>query len=468
MDSALYHQILDYLRGLIEGTQWEGHVFAVGGCCRDEILGSPIKDVDLAIDLPGGGIDFAMWLHEKDLTVKEPTCFKTFGTAMLRLKAYPDDEIELVQTRAEKYTDSTRRDPTVVFGPIEQDCARRDLTINALYYDISRRRMLDILGTSIDDIHRGIIRTPADPDTTFDDDPVRILRAVRFSARYGWPIEEATLEAMRRNVARLEIVRRERMAAEFDKMLVGPRPDVALRLLEQIGALPYVMPQLQAMVGVEQGPSQKGDVWEHSLEVMRRMPPVAVLRMAGLLHDIGKPSCRTVAANGQPRFYGHERRCRGIVHAALRHLHYDSSFIEKVLFLITNHMQAKSWGPHAEHMTDQALRRLQYRCVSNERFRRLMALIDADNCSSAPEAAMPEQTAAIIERSDSLVAEHKALFSHRCPFNSKQIRRITGASRDADLEPYRDFLFELAVEDPTLSRKALERRLGRYARRNKR
>ena len=247
MTTEHYHDILSYLHRLIDGTPWQGHLYAVGGCCRDEIIGCEIKDVDLAVSLPDGGIAFADWLYERGLAVKEPVRFPAFGTAMLRLTEFPNDEIEIVQTRAEKYTDSTSRDPTVVFGSIESDCRRRDLTINALYYDITEQRVLDILGCSVDDIEHHIIRTPDNPDTTFDDDPVRILRAVRLAARYDWYIDPDTYRGMKANVERLSIVKKERMQAEFDKMLNGPHPVKAMDMLRDIGAMPYVMPELVPM-----------------------------------------------------------------------------------------------------------------------------------------------------------------------------------------------------------------------------
>ena len=123
-------------------------------------MGLPIKDVDLAVNMPDGGIAFAEWLRKKKLTIGNPVTFPKYGTARLRLKRFPDDELELVQTRSEKYTDRNSRDPSTAFGSIEEDCLRRDLTINSLYYDISRDRMLDLSGRGICDIENHIIETP--------------------------------------------------------------------------------------------------------------------------------------------------------------------------------------------------------------------------------------------------------------------------------------------------------------------
>ncbi|MDE6217369.1 MAG: hypothetical protein K2F64_00020 [Muribaculaceae bacterium] len=126
MTTELYIEIRQYLRELIRNTEWEGHLYAVGGCCRDELMGQPIKDVDMAVDLPCGGIRFAEWLHDNGYTSHRPVTYPNYGTAMIRLKAFPDDELELVQTRKEKYTDINGGNQETVFGYLEDDCMRRD------------------------------------------------------------------------------------------------------------------------------------------------------------------------------------------------------------------------------------------------------------------------------------------------------------------------------------------------------
>lgn len=457
-----YHAILDYIRDLIDGTQWQGHVYAVGGCCRDEILGCEIKDVDLAVELPGGGILFAQWLFEKGLTIKEPVTFPAFGTAMLRLHQFPDDEIEIVQTRAEKYTDKTRRDPTVVFGSIDADCRRRDLTINALYYDISAQRLLDLLGTCLDDIHNRIIRTPADPDETFDDDPVRILRAVRLAARYNWPIEEKTFEAMKRNAERLQIVRPQRMQAEIEKMLTGPNPTMAMDLLRRCDAMPHIFPELCPMFDLEQSDIHIGTVWQHTLAVLEKVPPVAVLRVAALFHDVGKTRSARIGRDGRMHFPAHERQCKGLINTALRRLFFDSDFINKVIFLVANHKAAKRWGAHAEHMSLADLRKLQHRCASRERMARLLCLIDADNNSFAPGHGMPHQAAEIERRSEELVKAGTAMFSYRLPLPASKIRKIKNLQPDDDIKPYVDFILRQAYDNPRAERATFEKSLRGY------
>lgn len=247
MTNRHYHSILEYFRGVIKGTKWEGHLYAVGGCVRDEILGSEIHDVDIAVDIPNGGILFTRWLMRRRQLSGQPILFHKFGTAKIKLRRFPDDEIELVQTRAEQYTKSTSRCPEVVSGTIEQDCFRRDFTVNTLYRNISTGEILDMTGHAVDDIKEGVLRTPMDSYETFDDDPVRILRCLRFSARFGWRIDEATLEALKACVERLAIVSKERWAAEFQKMLFGRNIRQSLGRLAAFGGFKYMNPFIREM-----------------------------------------------------------------------------------------------------------------------------------------------------------------------------------------------------------------------------
>lgn len=268
MTTRLYHIICEWLHDLIEGTEWEGHVFAVGGCCRDEIMGFEIKDLDLAVDLPDGGVKFARWLIKRHLTIGRPTFFLKYGTAKIRLRRFPDDEIELVQTRREQYTKETSRCPEVAFGTIQEDCYRRDFTVNSLYYDITRRKTVDITGLGIPDMHAGLLRTPMDPDETFNDDPVRILRGLRFANRFGWRIDPPVYEALLRHIHRIEIVSRERVHSELCKMLNGPDPIGALGVLKDTGALEMMIPELAPML-------KNKNTWE---EALRRLQLVLANR----------------------------------------------------------------------------------------------------------------------------------------------------------------------------------------------
>lgn len=264
MTTKLYHIICEWFRDLIQGTPLEGHVFAVGGCCRDEMMGFEIKDLDLAVDLPNGGVRFARWLQKRRLTTGRPVYFLKYGTAKLRLRRFPEDEIELVQTRKEQYTKETSRCPEVAFGTIEEDCYRRDFTVNSLYYDLTNRRMVDITGRGVPDMQAGRLRTPMDPDETFNDDPVRILRGLRFANRFGWKLDREVFDAMLRHIDRLTIVSRERVHSELCKMLNGPDPVAIMNTLRETGALAIMIPELDEMV-------RSKNAWNAAMERLGRL-----------------------------------------------------------------------------------------------------------------------------------------------------------------------------------------------------
>ena len=227
------------IKEIISGSQFEGHVFFVGGCCRDMVLGHPIKDIDIVVDIPDGGIRFAEWLYENKLLVHKPVVYPVYSTAMFTLSAFPDIELEAVQTRKEMYTDPTNRNPVTAYGTIKEDCYRRDFTTNTLYMDMGGS-IIDITGHGISDIKDGIIRTPLEPNETFCDDPLRILRAIRFASRYNWKIDSKTMSGMKVNVERLNIISRERIADELKKMLSCEHPCYALEKIAEIGAVKHI------------------------------------------------------------------------------------------------------------------------------------------------------------------------------------------------------------------------------------
>lgn len=261
MTEERYDEICDRLHDIIKGTEYEGHLYAVGGCVRDivkhrndfqfmcgESEPIEIKDVDLVVDLPDGGIRFANWLYDNRYTKGSIVIYETYGTAMFKLKEFPDEPLEIVQTRKEQYKDKNSRNPETCYGTIEEDCTRRDLTINALYYDITKKEILDLVGGVID-IENCIIRTPTEPQIVFDDDPLRMLRVIRFSARYGWDIEYHTLESIKKNAERIKIITQERINDEILKTFkTALSPYSVLMQYYNTGLLEYILPELYEFV----------------------------------------------------------------------------------------------------------------------------------------------------------------------------------------------------------------------------
>ena len=243
MTLELYEHIISVLKILIKNTKFEGHVYSVGGCERDRILGNEIKDIDLVVDTNKGGIELAEYLYEKHYLKHEPVIYENFGTVMFKLADFPDIELEAVHTRKETYRGDSRK-PETAFGTIEEDCTRRDFTINAIYRNISTGETLDLNGNSRKDLIEKTIRTCGDPNIIFSEDSLRILRAIRFKHRLGYYFDLETYRGMVNYVHRLSIISQERITEEFSKILCGNDPCDAMHEMERLGMLQYIFPNI--------------------------------------------------------------------------------------------------------------------------------------------------------------------------------------------------------------------------------
>lgn len=452
MDAQKFRQILAFVRDLIAGTEWEGRVFAVGGCVRDEIMGLPIKDVDMVVDLPDGGTRFAQWLFDQGVVKGSVVKYESFGTAMLKLLAFPEDELEFVQSRKEKYPDRRSRNPVVAFGTIEDDSFRRDLTINSLDINISTGELLDVTGHGVEDIRNHVLRTPLDPDETFDDDPLRILRAIRFSSRFGWQIDDRTFQGMVRKAPRLEIITVERIQDEFSKMFLSDRPVMAMELLMKSGAMRFVFPELEQTIDLAQNGYHFGTVWEHTLAVLDKVQEKdLVLRLAALLHDVGKLQTRSMSEDGKVQFIGHEKAGADLAAQMLLRLKFPTAVIKEVSFLIGKHMLSKQWGDSLEKMKDKRLRELQFECATEDRFERLVSLIDADNRSHADGFCLPGQAQAFRSRTVAMKQEGTALFGYKLPVSGKDVMELKGLKPGPEVKEALEYVLKLAFVQPVRS-----------------
>ena len=288
-------KITKKFRELIKGSIFEGKVYIVGGLVRDAYLGEIKKDtdIDIAIDMQAGGINFATWIsyHLGCLVAgKNPCVFPQYCTSKFQIINDPelaDIEIECVQTRKEKY-DGETRNPVTAYGSVQEDAMRRDLTINAIYYNISTDEICDFTGKGLDDIKNHVIRTTGEANMVFDDDPLRILRVIRFATRLGWPIEKNTWLGMIMNSKRVNILKQERITDELNKILVGPNPSEAIRKMDRCNILHRILPSLDISKHIYQDLRPKRTLYDHVLEVMDKTPNDLETRLAAMFHDIGK------------------------------------------------------------------------------------------------------------------------------------------------------------------------------------
>lgn len=354
--------------------------YVIGGYVRDCFLGRPCDDIDVVVE--GSGVNFAgkvaARLEEIEaeqhktrhkINVSE---FKTYGTAMIKYRGL---ELEFVGARKESYRKESRN-PIVENGSLTDDQLRRDFTINAMAFSLCKEdfgALVDPFG-GLSDLERGIIRTPQDPDITFSDDPLRMLRAVRFATKLSTPqlqfcITPECMEAMRRNRNRLQILTRERIAEELNKMLVVPKPSKAFRLMDEAGLLDLILPSLTALKGVNvmEGKGHK-DNFDHTLQVLdnvaelemeSRPEPNVWLRWAALLHDVGKARTRRYDPSVGWTFHGHEvvgGRMVPKIFASLKlPLNEKMEYVKKLVEL---HLRPIALV--TEEVTDSAVRRLLF------------------------------------------------------------------------------------------------------------
>lgn len=368
---------LDRIREAMRGTAYEGDLFLVGGAVRDALLGTPSPDIDLVTR--GDAPALARRLWERGVGDHAPVIYERFGTAMLTIGGEP---IEFVTARRESYDEGSRK-PNVEPATYREDAERRDFTLNALYRDLFTGEIVDPLGVGRADLEALVLRTPLDPATTFSDDPLRMLRAVRFRHRFGATYAPGLEEAIRAQVGRLAIVSPERIREESVKMLDRPSAADAIGDLMRLGLMPYVMPELIPMVGIDQGSFHHLDVWEHTLLAMRNLwdqgaPPDRETSLAVLLHDVGKPPTRMLDDRGKIRFFGHEAVGADLAREAMRRLRFPNGTIERVARLVRAHMRLGT----APEFTAAAARRL-IRDLDTD-VERLLRVVDADASALAP------------------------------------------------------------------------------------
>jgi poly(A) polymerase len=445
---------------LAEAFARAGHELAiVGGPVRDALLGRPVNDHDFTTDARPDEILRIV----KPISSVQWDVGRDFGTIGARVE---HEQVEITTYRADSYDGATRK-PTVEFGDtIEGDLARRDFTVNSMALRVPGRTLVDPTG-GVEDLVRGILRTPSDPRVSFGDDPLRMLRAARFASQLGFEVDADTVAAIGELRSTIEIVSPERIQGELVRLLQTDDPVRGIRLLVDTGLMAEFLPEVPALrLEIDEHHHHK-DVYEHSLTVLRQaieleaerrpdaMPDVP-LRLAALLHDIGKPSTRRLEPGGGVSFHHHDAKGARMARRRLKELRFDSATIDAVTQLIDQHLRFFGYAEGA--WTDSAVRR--YVRDAGPQLERLHILTRADvTTRNKRKAARLASAYDDIERRIVELAAQEELDAIRPELDGNRIQEILGIKPGREVGQAYRYLLEVRLDEGIIGPDAAEQRL---------
>ncbi len=422
-EKALSHKIFDVIRQSAKELDLETYV--VGGFVRDFMLERDHKkDIDFVT--VGSGIELAEKVHSKLKNASKLTIFKRFGTANFK---WDGIELEFVGARRESYSEDSRK-PFVEDGTLEDDQKRRDFTINALAISLNENTYGELMDPfdGVGDLEKKILRTPLEPDITYSDDPLRMMRAIRFAAQLNFEIEEKSFQSILKNASRIEIVSKERVMDEFQKIMLTEKPSIGLKLLDDAGLMPYILPELVALKGIEEieGQTHK-DNFYHTLEVVDNISPHTDnlwLRWSALLHDIGKAPTKRYDKKIGWTFHSHEFVGSKMVFKLFKRLKLplgnQMKYVQKIVLLSSRPISLID-----ENVTDSALRRLLFEAA--EDFEDLITLCKADiTTKNEKKQKRFKANFSIVEQKIKEVEERDKVRNFQPPVSGEEIMKTFG------------------------------------------
>lgn len=447
--------LLSKLGDIFQGAGFE--LALVGGPVRDAMLGRTAPDIDLTSSARPDDILRLL----KPIATATWDVGRAFGTIAAKIDGY---QVEVTTYRADSYDPDTRK-PTVEFGDqLESDLVRRDFTVNAMALRLPQRVFVDP-HSGLRDLLDGVLRTPSAPQVSFSDDPLRMLRAARFTAQLGFEIEPATFAAMTEMGDRLEIVSAERVRDELSKLLLAQRPSLGLEVLVSSGLAERVLPELPALkLEVDEHHHHK-DVYQHTLTVIEQaidygkkygLEQDLILRLAALMHDIGKPATRQLEPGGGVSFHHHDLVGSKIAKRRLRELRFDNDTVKSVGLLIELHL--RFFGYSDQQWTDSAVRR--YVRDAGPELNRLHALTRADvTTRNRRKAERLEFAYDDLEQRIAVLQAEEELNALRPELNGQEIMELLEIPAGRDVGIAYAYLLELRLEEGELGREEAKKRL---------
>ena len=416
--NELYSPIISLSSSIAEDLKMD--VYLVGGFVRDLLLKKKLIDIDIMVE--GNAEKFARELSKR-LKINKVVEFEKFHTYRI---PYNDYEIDVAEARKETYESNSRKPNTVTSASISEDLGRRDFTVNALAISLNKTSYGEIIDPfkGIQDLNDGVLKTPKDPDITFSDDPLRMLRAIRFAAQLEFKIEKNIIESISNQANRIKIISWERITAEIIKLLKTKKPSIGFYLLKETKLLSYVFPEMDVMSGVEviDGKSHK-DVFIHTLEVVdnaAKLTDKMEVRFAALVHDIAKPPTKKFYKNKGWTFHGHEEIGRRMMKIVAKRMKISNELRDYLMVLIKLHLRPIALAKR--NITDKAVRRVMFE--AGELIDDLMILCRAD--ITTKNSAKIKKYMQNFERVENLMRDVKTrdeIKAFKCPVTGQMIMK---------------------------------------------